>query len=102
LHFINFTYDGVNGISTLHNAALTLRLAMDSEKHSAGFFSSGANLSGILTVDGMLTSEQKKDIKKSWTSAFNGKSGDNSGIAVLEGNMRFSPVQINSKDAQLI
>jgi HK97 family phage portal protein len=102
LHFLNYSVDGVNGISTLTNAKLTLNLAMNSEKHCANFFKSNANLNGILTVDSLLTTEQKKDIKKSWNSTFNGNDLNNSGIAVLEGNMKFAPVSVNSKDSQLL
>ena len=51
LHFINFTYDGIVGVSTLSHAANTLGLASDSEANAAGFFKGGANLAGILTVN---------------------------------------------------
>ena len=57
IHILNFTYDGVEGISTLSHAKNTLGLASDSEAHASGFFKGGANLAGILTVQSTLTSK---------------------------------------------
>ena len=50
LHILNFSYDGIRGISTLQHARQTLGLATDSENHAQGFFKGGANLAGILKV----------------------------------------------------
>ena len=47
IHILNFSYDGITGISTLQHARNTLGLATDSEAHAEGFFKGGANLAGI-------------------------------------------------------
>jgi len=65
IHILNFSYDGIRGISTLEHARLTLGLATDSEAHAAGFFKGGANLAGVLKVQGSLLPEQKQDLKAS-------------------------------------
>ena len=66
IHILNFSYDGISGISTLSHAKTTLGLATDSEAHAAGFFRGGANLAGIIKIIGnSLTSKQKLDIKES-------------------------------------
>ncbi len=70
IHILNFSYDGITGISTLTHAKNTLGLASDSEAHASGFFKGGANLAGILTVQSTLTSKQKQDLKASWQTAF--------------------------------
>ena len=70
IHILNFSYDGINGISTVSHARNTLGLSVDSEAHAAGFFKGGANLAGILKVDSTLTSNQKKALKNSWQTAF--------------------------------
>ena len=75
IHILNFSYDGINGISTLAHAKNTLSLAADSEAHASGFFKGGANLAGILTVQSTLTSKQKQDLKSSWQTAFSPTSG---------------------------
>ncbi len=102
LHFLNYSNDGVNGISVLQHAKNTIELSYNSETHAAGFFKNGANVSGVLTVQGSLTKAQKADIKSSWASTFDPVTGTPNGIAVLEGNMNFEPISINPSDAQLL
>lgn len=102
IHILNFSYDGITGISTLSHAKNTLGLATDSEAHASGFFKGGANLAGILTVQSTLTSKQKNDLKTSWQSAFSPSTGTPNGVAVLEGNMEFKPITVNPTDAQLL
>lgn len=102
IHILNFSYDGIEGISTLKHARMTLGLATDAESHAAGFFKGGANLAGILKVQSTLTSKQKSDLKSSWQTAFSPVTGTPNGVAVLEGNMDFQPITVNPSDAQLL
>lgn len=102
IHILNFSYDGITGISTLSHAKNTLGLSADSEAHASGFFKGGANLAGILTVQSTLTSKQKQDLKSSWQTAFSPSTGQPNGVAVLEGNMEFKPITVNPSDAQLL
>lgn len=102
IHILNFSYDGITGISTLQHARQTLGLAIDSESHAAGFFKGGANLAGILKVQSTLTGKQKTDLKSSWQTAFSPTTGTPNGVAVLEGNMDFQPITVNPSDAQLL
>lgn len=102
IHILNFSYDGITGISTLAHAKNTLGLSVDAESHAAGFFKGGANLAGILKVQSTLTSKQKNDLKTSWQSAFSPSTGTPNGVAVLEGNMDFQPITVNPADAQLL
>ncbi|KAA6338632.1 hypothetical protein EZS27_013375 [termite gut metagenome] len=99
LHFKKYTIDGVQGISVLQNAYNTLQISNATEQSANNFFSNGCNLSGILTVAGQLSDTQKEQIRSSWAQAYN---STGSGLAVLQGNMQYSPIQINSKDAQLL
>ena len=102
IHLLNFSYDGINGISTLSQARNVLSLAFDSEAHAQGFFKGGANLAGILKVQSTLTTKQKNDLKTSWQTAFSPVTGTPNGVAVLEGNMDFEPITVNPADAQLL
>ena len=102
LHLINFTYDGITGVSTISNAINALHLASDSEAHAEGFFKSGANLAGILTVQGTLSKNQATEIKSAWLQAFSPEMGAANGVAVLPGNMQFSPITVNPAEAQLL
>ena len=102
IHLLNYSYDGVTGISTLTFARDTLELSSNSEEHARNFFGGGCNVGGILTVQASLNSKQKEDIKSSWNKAFSANSGQSNGLAVLEGNMNYQPISVNSKDAQLL
>lgn len=102
IHILNFSYDGITGISTLAHARRTLGLATDAEGHAEGFFKGGANLAGILKVQSSLTTDQKQALKSSWNSAFNANTGTPNGVAVLEGNMDYEPITVSPADSQLL
>lgn len=102
IHIKNFSYDGIEGVSTLRHARNTLGLALDSDAHAAGFFKGGANLAGILKSTTNLTATQKNDLKRSWQMAFSPATGTPNGVAVLEGNLTFEPITVNPTDAQLL
>lgn len=99
IHLFKNSYDGVNGISVLSYANRTIGNANATENSAKAFFDNGANLSGVLTVQGQLSAKQKEDIRSSWTQAY--ANGGN-GLAVLQGNMTYQPIQLSSADAQMI
>lgn len=102
IHIKNFSYDGIEGVSTLRHARNTLGLSTDAEAHAAGFFKGGANLAGILKSQTNLNSQQKNELKRSWQLAFSPATGTPNGVAVLEGNLSFEPITVNPTDAQLL
>ena len=102
IHILNFSYDGITGVSTLAHAKNTLGLSVDSESHAAGFFKGGANLAGILKINSTLNTKQKEELKRSWQSAFSPSVGTPNGVAVLKNNMDFQPITVNPSDAQLL
>lgn len=102
INVLNFTYDGITGVSTLKHAADTMDLSHSSEASARGFFSSGANMSGIIAAEGKLTKEKADAIKTSWGQAFDVKTGKPGGIAVMEGGLEFKPVTVNPRDAQML
>ena len=93
IHVLNFSYDGITGVSTLTHARNTLGIASASEEYAKQFFSEGGNVS----VEGRLSPEQRTDIKKTWAEMIS-----NGGVGVMEGNMSYKPVTINPVDAQMI
>ena len=102
IHILNFTHNGIVGISTLRHAIDSMSVAHASEASAKGFFTSGANMSGILSVESKLTPEKAQDIKNSWAQAFNVTSGNPGGIAVMEKGLVFEPVTVNPKEAQML
>ena len=99
IHLMKNSYDGINGISVLSYAARSLNIANNTENSASNFFNNGCNLSGVLTVEGQLSERQREQIKSSWNQAYS--SGGN-GLAVLQGNMSYQPIQLTSKDSQML
>lgn len=102
LHILNFSYDGLIGVSTLTHAALSTGLANSAELQAQGFFTGGANLSGILKVTGKITPEKAATMKTAWSSAFEVEDGTPAGVAVIEAGTEFQPVMVNPRDAQML
>lgn len=98
---LNYTSDGITGISTLTFAARALGIATAAEQTAESFYEGGANVSGIIKVNAPLDEEQAIQIKNSWTSSF-GKNGTPQGIAVMEGSMDFEKVSISPEESQLL
>lgn len=99
IHLKKFSYDGVNGISVLSFASNSVKNSKNTEQSASDFFSNGRNLAGILKVNSPLTPQQTKDIKTAWNETY---TNNGQGIAVLQGNMDFQPISVNSADAQMI
>lgn len=98
IHVLNFSYDGITGISTLTHARTTLDISYHSEQYASEFFGNGGNVRGLITVkDGRLKPGQKADIKKDWAAIV-----ANGGIGVLDGNMGYQAISINPADAQML
>ena len=103
IHLLNYSYDGIRGVSTLSHASLTTSTARSADKHAQGFFSGGANMSGILKVGGGLDDGQAEIIQNKWRETLNPETGNPNGIIVIEGDdMSFSPVSISPADAQML
>ena len=104
IHVLNFSYDGLIGVSTLNHAMNITGLAASSDGQAKGFFSSGANLSGIISVPGKIDPDKAAALKAAWGTAFSLSSttGVAGGVAVMEGGAEFKPVQVNPKDAQML
>ena len=103
IHVLNFSYDGIKGISTLEHARQTLAIATSAEESAKGFYESGGQLSGVLTVEGArLSKEQKDQIYQTWRDRTDPVTGTPNGIAILEGNMKYQPISISPSDSQLL
>lgn len=103
VHLLNFTYDGITGISTLAHARESIDLSHNANEYAKGFFENGGSVSGILTVvDGRLKQGQADDIRDSWKTQFDPKTGNSGSVAVIDGNMKYQPISINPSDAQML
>jgi len=105
IHLMNYTMDGIVGISTLQYAANSLGIAYSSEEHAGNFWKSGANLSGILrpVAGASLNPKQAAAAKAKFQEQTNSDLGGTSGsVVVLGDGLEYQPISINPKDSQLI
>lgn len=99
LHLKINSYDGVTGLSVLRNAVRSIGIANCTENSAKEFFEKGMLLSGVLTVNGPLSQEQRQSIKDAWVQTYT--NGSN-GLAVLQGNMTYQPIANTAEDSQLL
>lgn len=105
IHLINFTLDGIRGISTISYASTSLEIAYNSDIHASNFFDGGGNLSGILRpVAGANISPTKaQTAKEKFVNALNNEVGGKSnGVVVLDSGYEYQPITVSPKDSQLL
>jgi HK97 family phage portal protein len=104
IHIMNFSYNGLLGVSTLTHAANIIGLAQSSDAQAKGFFSSGANMSGIISLPGKITPTSAAALKSSFSAAlqYDSTTGISGGIAIMEGGAEFKSITVNPKDAQML
>ena len=102
LHFMNYTDNGVFGVSVLTYARRTLGIADAGDKSAENFFKSGGCSSGFLKFDGPSTGKQREEIVSAWNQATGGPNNGPNGIAVLPCNVDYTQLSIDPADAQLI
>ena len=99
IHLVKNSVDGVNGISVIKYANRSIAIANNTEDAANDFYSSGCNLAGVITIQGQVSADQRKQMIDSWRANF---SQGGKGVAVLQGNSSYQPVQISSEDAQML
>lgn len=97
IHILNFSYDGIRGVSTLTHARNTLSISNYSENYAKNFFNGGSNVTGILSFDTKLRPGQKDEIKEEWARMVSA-----GGVGVLEANSHYQAITINPADAQML
>lgn len=104
IHVLNFSYDGIIGVSTLTHARQSLNIATSSEEHAAGFFKGGGSLSGILKqiAGARMDKTQKDQVYKTWEERTNSVTGSPNGIMIIEANYDYQSISISPKDSQLL
>lgn len=92
--------DGVNGLSPITMGRENLSLAAAAQDFEAAFFGNGAHAGGVFTYPGVLTDDQKKNIRKSIKQNHTGldKVGKN---MILEGDMKYHKVGLTPAESML-
>ena len=102
LHFMNYTDNGVYGISVLTHARRTLGIADYGENASENFYKSGGCTTGFLKFDGPSSGKQREEILSAWNQATGGVRNQPNGIPVLPANVNYTQLSVNPADAQLL
>lgn len=102
LHFMNYTDNGVYGISVLTYARRTLGIADSGDTAAQNFFSSGGCTTGFLKFDGPSSGKQREEILSAWNQATGGVRNQPNGIPVLPANVNYTQLSVNPADSQLL
>lgn len=97
IHLMKYSYDGVNGKSVLSYAERAIKLGQSSENVALDMFNNGCKLTGYIKAVNNLNNKQIAEVHQSWANAMSEK-----GLAVLPGNLDYTPIQISNADAQLL
>jgi HK97 family phage portal protein len=101
LHIRGPSWDSWNGLDVLRVAREAIGLGQAIEEQQAGFYSKGAQPSAVLAVDGKLTDEQYKKLKK-WIDQEHA-GARNSGIPmVLDNGAKWMQTSMAGVDAQTL
>lgn len=115
LHYKAYSEDGLEGISVLRRASLTLDTYGAAQRYENSTWRSGGQPSGVLTTDDDLGGpfdetlpdgtvvhrDPKNEIRQSWESIHRGP--DNAfRLAVLDLGLKYQPISMTNTDAQFV
>jgi len=115
LHYKAYSEDGLEGISVLKRASLTLATARAAQQYESSTWQNGGQPCGILTTDSDLgkpwikelpdgtkvTVDPKEQLRQSWEAVHRGP-GNAFRVAVLDLGLKYQPISMNNSDAQFV
>jgi HK97 family phage portal protein len=99
LHLRINSDDGIIGKSPITVCRETLGLGIAQADHGAEFFKNSARPSGVLTMDQVLTPDQRTQLRSSLTNLFSTK-GNRGNTMLLEGGAKWQAVSMSNQDAE--
>jgi HK97 family phage portal protein len=101
LHFMDFSIDGVKGLSRISLKANTLKNSGNIQNYASDMYENGANISGYIYGDRAVTPEALEYLKQKFEDKHTSKNG---GVAALPNGFKYEPLQYNIPfaDAQII
>ena len=100
LSFLFFeTYDGIHGRGFLHLAREAIAVDAMAQRYGKKFYQNGARLSGIVEIDTDASKKTRDKVKAEFQSY---ASDDAFAVAVLDHNMKYTPLGLNQRDSQFI
>lgn len=100
-HIRGMSMDGICGMSPISYARESVGLALAAEGYGARLFGNGARPSGVIQVEGTLSSDAAARLKDSWDRAHSGVDNAHK-TAVLESGATWQPLSMTSEDAQFL
>jgi HK97 family phage portal protein len=101
VHIAGASWDGVEGMDAIKTIRNAIGLSLAAERHASGMFKNGAQLSGILNTDAVLSPEVVDRLKAQWSENYGGAANAYR-TPVLEQGLTWNPVSMNAVDSQLI
>ena len=116
LHYKAYSEDGIEGISVLRRASMTLDTAQAAQQYENSTWRRGGQPSGILTTDTDLgrarssrtlpdgTKEEidpKEQLRQSWERIHSGP-GNAFRLAILDLGLKYQPISMTNTDAQFV
>lgn len=93
-------YHPLCGVSPITACAMAATQGLRIQENSTKFFANGSQPGGILTAPGAISDATAARMKENWETNFG---GDNFGkVAVLGDGLKYEPMAITARDAQLI
>ena len=91
--------NSIVGLSPLSYASKSVGIAIAADNRVSQIYSNGAKPSGILTIDAVLTAEQRAQVK----AAFAGlEQGNDDRLFVLEAGMKYATTSMTPEDIELL
>lgn len=100
-HIKGFTEDGLTGLSPIGVGARSMARAQSAEAASSALFSGDMRPSGVVSVDPILTKDQRTQMQDAITNGIFGDARMGRQY-LLEGGAKYQQLTINPVDAQLI
>lgn len=94
--------NGIVGVTPITQNSLSIGLAIQTETFGSKFFTNGANGSGILSTDGVLSDTQAVErLRTQFGEKYTGLANSKKPI-VLEQGLKWQPITINNNDSQFL
>lgn len=91
--------NGIIGLSPLDQARNSLGISLGAEESVNRISNSGFKQGGVLSIEKILTKEQRRQLKENFNDIVTGKE---EALKVLEAGMKFTPTSMLPKDVQLL
>jgi HK97 family phage portal protein len=91
--------NGIIGLSPLSYASNSISTTLNTNNRIRDLAANGGKPAGLLTIDKVLTPEQRKAVKENFKHM---REGDPDGLFVLEAGMKYDQISLSPTDLQLL